>query len=230
MPGNGDRPSWFKSEKYQSVEKQAAAAIELEKKLGPAAELLGAPEADYVIPAVPQGVEGEFDPKDPLLIGFGKVAKEMGLSQKAYDRVVQYMGGVMGAEAAAEAGRLSESLSQLGQNVPARVDAVNRYLTATLGEPAQKALDASVGTNVAAFQALEALVSKLSGDAQLANAGGHQGLGYTKADIEAERYKVFPDGHKLKGKPMYEHDAEHRKKVDGMWKNLYPGEDRTAVG
>lgn len=230
VAGQGDRPTWFKADKYQTVEKQAAAAVELERKLGPAAELIGPPQGDYVLPPVPQGVTGSFDPKDPLLAGFTAVAKEMGLSQKAYDRVVQHMGSVLAQQTSDAERSVADAIAKLGANVPQRITAVQTYVTKTLGAPAFEALDAAVGTNVAAFQALEQLVAKAAGDAGLAQAGGTGGLGYTKADIEAERYKVFPEGHKLKGKLMYDHDTEHRKKVDGMWKNLFPGEDRQAIG
>lgn len=229
-PGTGDKPAWFKSDKYKSVAAQAEALPALEAKLGPAAELIGVPEQGYAVPALPQGMEGEVDPNDPLLKGFMGVAKDMGLSQKAFDRVVQHMRGVLVEQATAEQARLSEAVAQLGANLPARVDAVKTYLTQHVGAEAFTALDEAIGTNAAAFQALERLVAKASGDARLATEGGTGGLGFDKAAIEAERYKVFPQGHKLAGKVMYEHDAEHRAKVDGMWKKLYPGEDRQAVG
>lgn len=230
VKGTGDRPAWFKGDKFQTVDKQAAAYVELEAKLGPAAQLIGAPEKDYAVPPLPQGMEGEVNADDPLLKGFSKVAKDMGLSQKAYDQVVNHMRGVIVGMQQEEQTRLSESIAQLGANVPARVDAVKTYITSTLGQDAFNALDQAVGTNAAAFKAVEALVAKLAGDARLATDGGTSGVGFSKQDVETERYKVFPDGHKLKGKVMYDHDPAHRAKVDGMWKKLYPGEDRQAVG
>lgn len=230
VAGTGERPAWFKGEKFASVDKQAEAYTALEAKLGPAAALIGAPEGDYAVPALPQGMTGEVDANDPLLVGFSKVAKDMGLSQKAYEQVVQAMRGVIDSQAQAESARLSEAISQLGANLPARVAAVQTYVTQHLGAEAFTALDAAVGTDAAAFQALERLVAKASGDAQLANEGGGAGAGFTKAEIEAERYKVFPEGHQLAGKRMYDHDQAHRARVDGMWKKLFPGEDRQAVG
>lgn len=229
-PGTGEKPAWFKSDKYASVAKQAEALPGLEAKLGAAAELIGAPEGDYQVPALPAGMQGEVNPDDPLLKGFNAVAKEMGLSQKAFEKVVQHMRGVLVQQDAAEQARLSESIAQLGANVPARVQAVQTYVTQHMGAEAFAALDAAIGTNADAFKALEQLVAKASGDARLASEGGTGGLGFDKAGVEAERYKVFPEGHKLAGKSMYEHDAQHRAKVDGMWKKLYPGEDRQAVG
>jgi hypothetical protein len=229
-PGTGDRPAWFKADKYASVAKQAEALPALEAKLGPAAELIGAPEGAYAIPALPQGMEGEVNPDDPLLKGFAETAKKLGLSQKAFDSIVQDMRGVLVKEAAAEQAHLSEAIAQLGQNVPARVQAVQTYVTQHMGAEAFAALDAAVGTNAEAFKALEQLVARASGDARLATEGGNGGLGFDKAAVEAERYKVFPEGHKMAGKSMYEYDAQHRAKVDGMWKKLYPGEDRQAVG
>lgn len=230
VAGTGDKPAWFKSDKFKSVDKQAEAYAGLEAKLGAAAELIGAPEGDYAVPALPQGMDGEVDPTDPLLVGFSKVAKGMGLSQKAYEQVVQHMRGVITEQAKAEEARLSEAISQLGANLPQRVSAVQTYVTQHLGAEAFTALDNAIGTDAAAFQALEKLIAKAGGDAQLAGDGGNSGIGFTKADAEAERYKVFPEGHQLAGKRMYDHDAAHRAKVDGMWKKLFPGEDRQQVG
>lgn len=231
VAGQGDRPAWFKGDKFKSVAAQAEAYAGLETKLGPAAELIGAPQdGKYAVPALPQGMDGEVDESDPLLVGFSKVAADMGLSQKAYEKVVQHMRGVIVEQANAENARLSEAISQLGANLPARVSAVQTYVTQHLGAEAFKALDDAIGTNADAFQALEKLIQKAGGDAQLANEGGTGGLGFTKAEVEAERYKVFPEGHQLAGKRMYDHDAAHRQKVDGMWKKLFPGEDRQQVG
>jgi len=153
----------------------------------------------------------------------------MGLSQKAHDRIVQYMGGVIAEENAADESNLADAMAALGENVGARVTAIKQYLGRALGEKGASAIDQAIGQDPDAFRAIEILVQKASG-AQLSAGAGGGGVGITRADIEAEQYKTFPDGHKLAGQRMYDHDKQHRAKVDGMWKQLYPGEDHQEVG
>ncbi len=230
IPGSGTIPPWFKHDKYKTISDQARATPELEAKLGPAAELIGAPEGDYVMPKLPDGITGEWDAEDAMLKQFIVTAKEMGLSQVAFDKVAVSMATLLATEEAeAEAG-ITDALAALGTNSPARIEAVDAYLVATLGEEGWKSLQDAIGTDVKAYLALEALVGKASGDAQLSSIHGKSGPAFTKSDIEAEQYKLFPKDHKLAGQSMYENDKEHRAKVDGMWKELYPGEDRQEVG
>ena len=230
VPGTGTVPPWLKTDKFKTVADQARGFTELETKIGPAAELIGAPDGDYKMPALPEGVEGEWDLDDAMLKTFQTTAKEMSLSQVAYDKVVQAIGSLLANETTAEEKKVSDALSELGTNVPERINQVKTYLTTMLGEDGYKTLRDAIGTDVQAYISLEALVAKASGDARLSLLPGQGGLGFTKADIEAERYKVYADGHALAGKIIYEHDDEHRAKVKGMYKELFPGEDHQTVG
>ena len=229
LPGEGTAPPWFKGDKFKNVAEQAKAFPDLEAKIGPAAEMLGAPEGDYELPAMPEGVAGKWDAEDPMLSTFLKVAKETGLSQTAVNKIAGPMAGLLATETAANEERVSEALAKMGTNSAARIEQVDTYLTAELGQEHRNALNDAIGADVLAYQALEQLVAKASGDAQLSSLPGKQGPSFTKADILAEQYKVFPEGHNLASQKMYDHDKEHRAKVDGMWKELFPGEDTTIV-
>ena len=229
VPGTGARPEWFKADKYKSISEQAKAAAALEAKLGPAATMLGAPEGDYELPSVPDGVEGSWDPKDPMLAKFIEVAKAKNLSQEAFNDILAPFAQLIAEEEAAQATAVSDALAALGPNITARIEQAKQFMVAHIGEEGFNALDAAINTDVKAYQALERLVALAAGDAQLSNLPGNQGPGFTRADIEAEQYKVFPEGHPMAGKRMYEHDKEHRAKVDAMWKKLFPGQDETVV-
>ncbi len=230
IPGTGEPPPWFKADKYKTVDAQARAAAELEQKLGPAAELVGAPEDGYKLPEPPEGVAIEWDAEDPLLKGFLDAAKETGLSQKAVDKILQPIASVLADQSAQVETKLSEALGQLGENVDARIDHVEKVLVKNYGEDGYKALDRAIGNDPEAFKALEQLVIKAHGDAQLAGGGGQGGPAFTRADIEALQFETYPQGHRFAGQKKYDHDPEHRAKVDRMWKQLYPGEDRQQVG
>lgn len=238
VPGTGTRPPYFKHEKYKTLADQARAAVELETKLGPAADLIGAPldkdgkPAAYALPELKDDKgqpTWEWDPEDPQLKAFQAEAQAMGLSQKAFDRIVgMYAKGQIEATGAAEAS-LAEALQKLGPNVSARVAAVQQYVTAQVGAEGFAALDGALGTNVEAFKAFEKLIALQANDARLAGSGGKPGVGFSKADIQAEQFKTYDKG-PLAGQRIYDHDAEHRKKVDGMWQQLFPGEDVQNVG
>lgn len=229
VPGTGERPDWFNADKYKSVAGQARAAAGLEAKLGTAAKMLGAPEGDYELPAMPEGVEGTWDTDDPLLKEWRGVAKELGLSQHAFGVVAQRMSKLLAAEQDADRRSIADALGELGPNVAERLNQVETFIKAKIGDQGFAALDAAIGTDVAGYQALEALLAQL-GDAQLSNLPGTSGLGFTKEDIDAERYKKYPEDHRLAGQIIYEHDKAHREKVDGMYKKLFPGEDVQQVG
>ncbi len=229
LPGVGTAPPWFKSDKYKTVSDQAKAAPELEAKLGPAAEMLGAPEENYELPKLPDGVEGDWDPEDPMLSTFMVSAKEAGLSQAAFDKLVAPMATLLATERAAGEKAVTDALAELGANAEQRLNQVETYLTAEIGEEGFKALNNAIGTDVQAYTALEQLIAKTAGDAQLSSLPGKHGAGFTKEDIQTERYKVFAEGHNLAGQIMYDHDKDHRAKVDGMWKELFPGKDETQV-
>lgn len=238
VPGTGTRPPWLKADKYKTVDAQARAAVELETKLGPAAELIGAPKDDkgqpvaYALPELKDdkgNLAWEWDAEDPRIKAFQAEAAAMGLSQKAFDRIVTMFAKTeMEAHGAAEL-ELSEALQKLGNNVAARVAAVQQYVTAQVGQDGFAALDAALGTNVEAFKAFEKLIALQANDARLAGTGGKPGVGFTRADIEAEQFKTYDKG-PLAGQRIYDHDKAHRAKVDGMWAQLFPGEDVQNVG
>lgn len=237
IPGAGVRPPWLKHDKYKTVEAQARAAAELETKLGPHGELIGAPVDDKGQPVaykLPEFKDDkgqplwEWDTEDPALKGFQAEALAMGLSQKAFERVIStYAKAEMEKSAAAEL-QLSEALQKAGPNIAVRVQAVEQFVTAKVGPDGFKLLDNALGTNVAAFQAFEKIVALASNDARLAGPGGKPST-LTKADIQAEQFKTYDDG-PLKGQKIYDHDAQHRAKVDKMWAEAFPGDDFQNVG
>lgn len=238
VPGTGSRPPWLKADKYKTVDAQARAAVELEQKLGPAAEFFGAPKNDkgeaipYALPEIKNDkgeVVFEWDAEDPRIKGFQDFAAKRGLSQKGFEEILTWYAGVEGEQHAQQELQLSDALQKLGPNVAARVAAVQQYVTAQVGQEGFAALDAALGTNVEAFKAFEKLIALQANDARLAGSGGKPGVGFTRADIEAEQFKTYDKG-PLAGQRIYDHDKAHRAKVDGMWAQLFPGEDVQNVG
>lgn len=230
--GTGERPAWFKGDKYKSVSEQAAALPGLEAKLGAAAAFFGAPEGGrYAAPTIAAELKDKFqlDPESGLFKAFSDFAAKKGLSQAGFDELANLYAGVVVAEGEAEEASLADALGKLGANVAQRIDAVRTYVTAQVGAEGFAALDAALGTNVAAFQAFEKLIAQQANDPRLAAAGGSTGLGFSRADIEKAQFEVYADG-PLKGQRKYDHDAAHRTKVDDMWRKLFPGEGHQFMG
>ncbi len=230
VKGEGTVPPYLKVDKFKTVAEQAAAFPELEAKLGPAAEMLGAPEGDYELPKMPEGVDGEWDPKDAMLTAFSKAAKDADLSQVAFEKLLTPMAALLASEEAAEEKKVSDALAEIGTNSAERIEQCRQFMISELGQDGYNAINNAIGTNVEAYVALEKILVKAAGDAQLSSLPGKTGIGFTRADIEKEQWKVYPEGHNLAGQKMYDHDKEHRAKVDGMWKEAFPGDDVQTVG
>lgn len=224
VAGTGDRPAWYKGDKFKTVAAQAEAYVAAEAQLGPAAGFFGAPPAEgYKAPALPQGMEGAFDTEAPLFKSFSEFAKKEGISQQGFEKLALFYAQTEAAEAEAEAARLSEALGKLGANLQPRLDAIRGYIEQHVGAEGFTALDAAIGNNVEAFGVLEKLIAVAANDGRLAGGGGATGAGFTKADIEAKRYAKVESGPN-KGQDRYDVDEAYRKEVDAMWTKLYPGE------
>lgn len=72
---------WFMKDKYKSVEEQARAAFELQKKMG---KFWGNPKEDYKL----DGIEG-IKTDDPLLANLMPAIKDIGLSQEGFQHLVK---------------------------------------------------------------------------------------------------------------------------------------------
>jgi len=149
----GERPEWLK-EKYKTVEDQAKAYNDAEKKLGGFA---GSPEGEYEM-NVPEGVSGEFDMEDPRIEWFQNAAKESNMSQETFD---QMLGGFVKMEQEAndpEAAKNIE-LQALGKNANARLTDLGDWgkgnLTADEYEDFKGLATTAQGVSV-----LEALIAK----------------------------------------------------------------------
>lgn len=231
VPGEGAKPEWYQDSKYKSIEEQAKALPELAKKLGPAAEIIGAPEGgEYTTPAPPEGTVGEYHEDDPMLKSLATACKNLNLSQKVYEAIAAEGAKAIAAANAEAETSLADNLAALGDNLDARINQVREFVVGKLGAEAYDSLSNTVGTDPQAYAALEKIVGMAFGDAQLAQGSGIAAGGMTLQDVNAERYKVFPPEHGRAGQIMYEHDADHRKRVDDLYKKIAPGPDQRFVG
>lgn len=80
-PAEEETPEWFMKDKYKSVEEQARAGFELQKKMG---KFWGSPKDDYSV----EGMDG-IDSNDPLIANLAPALKDIGLSQEGFSHLAK---------------------------------------------------------------------------------------------------------------------------------------------
>lgn len=153
-PGKGEMPAWYKADKYKTVEAQAQAYTELEKRFG---AFTGAP-AEYQL-TVPEGVQGEFDKEHPLLKGFIEFAKGSQMNQEGFSKVL----GMLAQYEASQEVTSAQVKQAIGADADTRIGAVAQWAKANLDSKGYDALRAVLapGPDAAAmFAVVEAVVNK----------------------------------------------------------------------
>ena len=129
VPGSGDAPEWFKSDKYKTVADQAKGYANLEKMHGELTtkfgSFAGAPE-QYQVNA-PEGVELAAD--DPLLTSAMEWGKNNNLSQDGLDSLLGLYAGIEAAKEKASEDYYNEQVAQI-ENFESRAQNINQFLKA----------------------------------------------------------------------------------------------------
>lgn len=219
-PAGDDNQEWFLKDKYKTVEDQAKAYPELQKKLGESAKMVGAPEGDYEL-SMPEGLDGEVDTGNPLLDKFTKTAKDMNLSQEAFNNILHaYIQG----EAELTKTSIETEMKALGDNVDRRLKDLADFGAANMDPETYDAFRA-VASTAAGVKVLEAMKGlthehKLpdGGDVNL-NKGGH-----TPDSLKEMLNKKDEGGHRL-----ISIDPDYKKKVDQAYADYYGNEPKSTV-
>lgn len=212
VPGQGERPAWFKADKYKSVAEQAQAYPELEKRFG---SFTGAPKDgkyDYTMPAE-VGVEIVED--HPLLSTFTEWAGKNQLSQQGFTELMGYLGQYEAQHFV----DMNAVKADLGENADARITAVAQWGKANLDKDGYEALrTATSGPQAAAaFKVLEAVIGKTK---QISLPGP----GTDVAPVGADAHKAIDALMAVKddkGGLKYFTDPKYRKEVEEKRAALY---------
>lgn len=218
-PGEGDPPEWFKATKYKTVEEQAKAYNELEKRLG---AFVGAPKDGKYEFKLPEGITGELDESHPLLAGFNKWAVEKQINNEAYNELL----GMFAQYEASLAPDMNEVLKRVGEKADERIASVTNWARANLqGENFELVREALSGANAdVVFKALEAVVAKTRQPALPKPGQDVPGAAVTGlAAIQEAHAKRGPDG-----KLLVETDLTYRAKVDKMYQQFYAQQGQAA--
>ena len=207
VPGQGEPPEWFNSAKYKTVADQAKAQRELEKKLG---AFTGAPEGDYEL-NLPEGIQGEFDTEDPLLKGFMAEAKELGINQEAFDRLV----GLYATQQAESMQRnMQQEIQALGDRAQARLKDIGDWGKANLTDDQFQELR-NVASTAAGVQLLEALIGK-SRSATTPRGDETAKTGVSPQKLNELRFATDENGNRKMAV-----DPDYRKYVESLEKEVY---------
>jgi len=195
----GDKPEWLK-DKYKSVEDQAKAYSELEKKFG---GFTGSPDK-YEL-SLPEGIEGQFDLEDPRMTWFQEAAKQSNMSQETFSELLH---GWIKQEIGDTDGYRENEIQALGTNAQARLRDLGDWGKANLNKDQFEGFKA-LATSASGVEVLETLVAK-SGEGRMPKGNEVREPGMTKEALN-----------ELLGDPKYQESPAYRKEVEQKFKDFY---------
>jgi hypothetical protein len=207
-------PAWYKADKYKTVEAQAQAYTELEKRFG---AFTGAPKDGKYEFKLPEGVKGELDAEHPVLKSFNTWALEHQLSNDGYNKLV----GMLIEYDIANQPNLGEIKKGLGEQADKRITEAAQWAKANLGDEGFKKFRLATSGHEAAavFEVMEAIINKTrqvslpkpGADVPGAQASGEAAI----RDMQAKKND--------KGQRLYEVDPQYRNRVDQAWRDHFAG-------
>jgi hypothetical protein len=200
----GEKPSWFKQEKYKNVAEQAKAYSELETKLG---AFTGAPKDGNYELKLPEGVT--VDMKHPTMVGFKDWAVKHNVSNDKFNELL----GQLASYEASQNVPMSTVLTQLGKDANTRISNVVTWAKANLDENGFQLMRTATSdgaTAAATFAVLEKMIAKttqtrMPKPGSDTETGGPQGLAAIDAMQAAKNEK---------GERLYSIDPSYRRKVE----------------
>ena len=216
--GEGEKPAWFKSDKYKSVSAQAEAYVALESRFG---SFVGAPKdgAYEIAPALKELVQADH----PMLSEFNKWAGKAQLSQEGYNQML----GMLAQYDAGFAPQADVVRQAIGENADTRIGAVAAWAKANLDAEGMAAfrtatsLDVNMHPNARVAAALKAMEKAIAKTSQIRMPkpgadvpGGQAGEGL--AAIQAEYGARNPDG-KLKIDTVPGYREQMQKKLNDYY-------------
>lgn len=203
----GERPEWYKADKYKTIADQAKAYVELEKRFG---SFKGAPKEGYT---PPEGVDAD----DFLFQQLAEFGKETNMAPEAFEKAWQLLAQ---QNEAAEQVKQEQELAALGPDASKRIAQVDRYLRNNLDAGQYDEVKYFI-TSAKDIQLVEALINATRPQ-KLPIDGAVQPGGMTWADIEKAMYKKDDNGNLLRSV-----DREYEAKIQRMLREF--GGDRPHI-
>lgn len=200
VPGSGDAPEYFKSDKYKTVSDQAKAYVDLERAHGEMANkfknFTGAPDQYEIAP--PEGVTLNGD--DPLLQSAMQWGKENNLNQDAFNSLIGLYSQIEASKAKASEDAYEEQIAQI-ENFNSRSQNINQFLKANQMEAL-----ADVVTSKDQLEQLEKLLDMAGSPSINPDAEGNS----VPTEEEINKLMFEKDEH---GQVIYNRSPERREQV-----------------
>lgn len=203
-----EHPEWFKADKYKTIDDQAKAYGELEKRFG---SFTGAPEtyeANLSDELIEAGVE--LYPDDPLMEKAMEFAKTSNMSQEGFNNMVQLYAESVLAEHIALEEHKGKQLESLGSNAAQRVEGINKWVDANLDAESAEGLRGVI-TTAEGVKAIEQLIAKTK-NAPVAATDTAPAVSVTQTELDAMYFAKDENGNrKINTDPSYKADYESKR-------------------
>lgn len=185
--GVGEKPAWFKQDKYKTVAEQAAAYVPLEQRFG---SFTGAPkDGKYSLAKFGDSIQHDH----PMVTEFVKWAGASQLNQEGFDTLL----GQLVEYDQAQQPDMDAVKARIGENADTRVSQVAGWVKANMGAEGLALFRAATnqGNADAVFKLVEQLVGKsgqprIPATSEVTPASQGEGL----AAIQAKYREKTPDG------------------------------------
>ena len=197
VAGKGDVPDYFKVDKYKSLEDQAKAYGELEKRFG---GFTGSPET-YELP---EGFDIPAD--DPLFASVAEIGKEANMSNETFTKLVEAYTNVM---AQGEEQAKAQAMEALGKDADQRILNVQSWLNSNADKEMIEKI-APLATSAESIEALEWFIGKTKNSNVASNDVA------TPAPMTEAEYAQMLMAKDDNGNLKIATDKEYKKKMDAM--------------
>jgi len=203
-----EQPEWFKADKYKTIDDQAKAYGDLEKRFG---SFTGAPEsyeAQLSDEMTELGVS--IDSDDPLMAKAVEYAKASNMSQEGFNGMVQLYAENLVSEQIALDEHKSKQLESLGNNAAQRVDGINKWVDANMDAESAEGLRGVI-TTAEGVKAIEQLISKTK-NAPVAASDTVPAVSVTQTELDAMYFAKDDNGNrKINTDASFKADYESKK-------------------
>ena len=187
-----EQPEWFKSDKYKTIDDQAKAYTDLEKKFG---SFTGAPESyEATISDALTEAGVSINADDPLMAKAVEYAKASNMSQEGFNGMVQLYAENMVSEHLALEEYKATQLESLGNGGAQRIDGINKWVDANMDAESAEGLRGII-TTAEGVQAIEQLIAKTK-NAPVAAADTTPVLSVTQTELDAMYFAKDDNGNR----------------------------------
>ena len=221
VPGSGEPPEYFKSDKYANITEQAKAYRELEKRFG---SFTGAPK-EYEIKLSDELTEKglEISKEDPLYEEAIKFARESNMSQDGFNNMMNLYAMSKLAETEALSNFKSKEIESLGPRGQERINNIAQWGKANLPDDLYEGFEA-MPVNANAVKALEHIIG-MTRSAPITSNGTNASSGMISED-DLRKMQFEKDEY---GNRRLQTDPEFRAKFKKLSSQVWGDHDHNIV-